>query len=524
MLVLITLVIALIQSPSVPLAGRVEAADGRPLRGAVVTLYRADGGLPTSTASDDEGGFTFVTAPGTYWLNVSKAGFLLAHYGSVKPAGRPGTLITIRANTPLNIGAVTLAPAASISGRATNDSLGPATAEVHLLREVSQLPSRRVVWVTSSLTDDRGAFRFGNLPDGNYVVGISPIPRQVKDEVRNGQRVRVASAPTFYPASSSLEDAQAIHLSAGQAIELADIVRRFLRPATLRGTARTSDGTPLPGVSITLTGGPAAAGIPRFSVAPLTVTTKPDATFEFTDLFPGEYQLFGRADLSGRSTWLTESILVSEGEDSHDVEFKNGVSVRAKFDGSPVPSSLTLVSRDVRGIPPVRLRSTLDSTTNEFVLGSVPPGAYTLEIAGPSGLATSALVSGRDILDAGLTVGSEDIRLVVQHTFGEARIEGQVVGAPDVPLHHLFAVILSTNESHWSINSRRVLLVPLAQDGSLISTVVPPGDYVVAVLASVDDSDLADVTFLRAAQRAGMIVKAPAGETSRITLRIQPIK
>ena len=65
----------------------VSFENGRPVRFAAVTLV---GGGATEgelrAATDDAGGFSFGDLPpGTYWLSVSKAGFLDARYGQTRP-------------------------------------------------------------------------------------------------------------------------------------------------------------------------------------------------------------------------------------------------------------------------------------------------------------------------------------------------------------------------------------------------------------------------------------------------------
>ena len=79
------------------------------------------------------------------------------------------------------------------------------------------------------------------------------------------------------------------------------------RTGNIYGTVVDGEGTPLPGVSVTLTGP---------TTATMAKTTSAAGKFRFLSLFPGnQYQI--KAELEGFKTKVEKGVIVNAGVDSH---------------------------------------------------------------------------------------------------------------------------------------------------------------------------------------------------------------
>jgi hypothetical protein len=173
-------------APASTHAGRISsvvvAADTRqPLRGASVTLEWRSGGFSTSliALTDAKGRFTFVDlhADNVFALHASKAGYLA--FGSVSPSssGVREVVPTHRLSESEHRDDVTLAlaRAGAISGT-VRDAIGDAVpfAAVELISSFST--GRGVLFLRPgafATADDRGAYRFGGLGPGEYLVRLA---------------------------------------------------------------------------------------------------------------------------------------------------------------------------------------------------------------------------------------------------------------------------------------------------------------------------------------------------------------
>ncbi|TAK19346.1 MAG: hypothetical protein EPO35_00330 [Acidobacteria bacterium] len=157
----------------------VDESSGKPIGGAIVTIGQQGGdvprGAPAQVLTNSDGRFLFAKLPaGLFQFSARKPGYLTGSLGS-----STGTLI--RPGLPILLGPgevrsdikIALARPASLSGTVFDENGDPVVgAIVYSLRR--QRNRGRLSWFggTSDTTDDRGVYRFGDLPPGDRIVMV----------------------------------------------------------------------------------------------------------------------------------------------------------------------------------------------------------------------------------------------------------------------------------------------------------------------------------------------------------------
>ena len=152
---------------------------------------------------------------------------------------------------------------AAIAGRISDEHGSPmAGAVVHAMRYRYADGQRRVTPVTegpwwsfltgdAAITDDMGHYRLHGLSPGDYyvAVGIGPpaIPEGQADD-------GVGYAPSFYPGTTSLAQAERVTLRVGQDAQNISFAVAPIRFATVSGTVVNSSGQPVLALNIRLSG------------------------------------------------------------------------------------------------------------------------------------------------------------------------------------------------------------------------------------------------------------------------------
>lgn len=303
----------------------VDAATGAPLSDAYVQLQGIAGGvggpLPRKV-TDAKGRFIFApVGPGDgYLLTVNKAGYLEGgfHRG---PMDEAGALLALRDGQWRNDLTIRLWKTASISGTVLDERGRPIVdVMVHLASKRKVGASDAWLQMGAIATDDRGMYRFGRLPPGEYVAFAQPLhvtlPRDATSigttgrpgvgVVRNSAGAGVmtngpvsppesgrAYTGSFYPAGARLEDATVITLSAGEERTAVDI-GMSLRP-TVAVSGRVLGPPEVIGkLPLRLVPSGATAAVPSTELA-LTQTDASGA-FLFAHVPEGDYLL-----LAGRT-------------------------------------------------------------------------------------------------------------------------------------------------------------------------------------------------------------------------------
>jgi len=202
----------------------VNAVSGEPVRRATVAvLGQEDGRTILSAQSDNDGHFSLPNLPAAkYQLTASKRGFRTAFYDEhdefssaiVTGEGQDTSNLTFR-----------LTPASVLHGVVTGDGGDPvANASILLfLKPHGHSPGARIAEADSTTTDDTGAYEFGDLASGEYLLAVKAEPwyalhRSVSRALSDGgasAALDVAYPVTFYDSTTEEASATAIMLAGG---------------------------------------------------------------------------------------------------------------------------------------------------------------------------------------------------------------------------------------------------------------------------------------------------------------------
>jgi hypothetical protein len=227
----------------------VNSTTGEPVRRATVAvLADADSHLVESVQSDAEGRFVLDRLPaGKYPLTASKRGYRQSFYDEHDEYN--SAIVTGEGQDTGNL-MFKLTPNAVLYGVVTGDGGDPVEGASVLLFERGGLHGGgpdKINEVDATTTDDRGAYEFGNLAAGEYLIAVSAQPwyamhGRTDPRVASGEtsQLDVAYPVTYYDSTMDEASATAIPLSEGGRQE-ADIAMhavpalRLQVPVTRRG-------------------------------------------------------------------------------------------------------------------------------------------------------------------------------------------------------------------------------------------------------------------------------------------------
>lgn len=422
----------------------VESRSGKPLARTLVTLefVRSGVALPRSTAlSDSVGRFTFSgLAPGAYRVRAQRAGFVTGYYGG----GRFGSSIVLE-NESRFVADVRLQRAAAITGEVVDENqVGLASVGVQAF-PAGVYP---VEQASSTVSDDRGAFRLSGLAPGRYWVRT--VARELED--------RQGILPTFLGQATRASAARVITVEAENEIPAGTIQVIFGRLGRIQGRVN---------------------GAAAFSVMLFTdsgkkeITPAGDGSFAFDQLAPGTYELLahGSGSLAG---W--RRVQVGEGVTTVGVDM------------GPMPTV------SVRSQPEGRVLATLKRAGDSWALPSPPavsgavqpmlPGEYTVVASPPPGMYVQSVEPGE------FTVGPGDsAEIVVTLSTKPAKLSGRVAlpggGAAGAAPVFLYAADPALRRRMGGF--RRTFA---NENGEFVFSDLPPGSYnVFSVLGASEGSE-----------------------------------
>jgi hypothetical protein len=316
---------------------------------------------PHTAVSDDAGRFRFegVTA-GEFLLSASKPGYLESTFGQRQPgSGRPGTAISVGSGQRVERLSIPIARGGVLAGTVADDGGEPAFGtEVRAYKSIWQRGERTLRLAGSDSADDRGNFRIGALPPGEYLVMASPADSFERENMALGgpllggiamgmARSNVAYAPpnapasdgyapVFFPGTTSSAAATRVTIGVSEERTGLDMQLPLVAMTRLTGTVIGDNGAPAPGTLVRLTDLDVA--IPGFG---LRVTgTGADGGFSFDDVPPGRYRL--NAQTGSQNRVVVEDTPVGAKVTMGFVAAREdpaGVAAGMPFGPTPVPSS-----------------------------------------------------------------------------------------------------------------------------------------------------------------------------------------
>jgi uncharacterized protein (DUF2141 family) len=541
-----------------------------PVRRAQVTLGggAALGGSRV-VVTDATGRFEFTRLPaGRYSLSASKPAFLTTNYGARQP-GRPGISINVTDGQKASDLRLSLVRGAVIAGTIRDEHgqpLNGATMEVLRYRTVNG--ERRLQrYGLGETTDDRGTYRFFELEPGDYVVAASmrsmggnarvTTEAEWRSALQTLQRTAgrggavaarpatVSFAPVFYPGTADAANATSVTVRAEEERTGVDFAFQLVPTARVEGTVVNPAGPLPPNTEVRVVNvRPAGLGYVDFGLI-FPLKPRPDGTFMFSGLVPGQYALAatttgaaggrGRGAASGDSLWATAELAIN-GTDvtnvvltlqpgmtvSGTVSF-NATSLAAPSQaGTRVTLTPILTGSEIS----VGQLTATSAPDGSFTLSGVMPGRYFVRALPPTGtpgwLMRSAVVGGRDTADDGLDVRAGENVSGIAITFSDrpGELTGVLQDATGRAAPDYFIILFAADKAHWRTGTRRIQQARPSTDGRFTFRNLLPGDYCLAAVTDVESGEWFDPAFLAQLVGGSITLAIAEGEKKTQDIRI----
>lgn len=447
------------QQPPAPIGaaliiGRViDETTGTPVVGVTVTIRGASAPPTGNTVLvDSQGRFIFSGLPaGAFTLLAQKNGYVPGAYGRARPGG-PSQSIELRSDERRTDATIRMWRYGSISGRVV-DEAGEPVSGAHVMAFQRTWVAGRASLSTSggsAPTDDRGMFRLGRLPPGEYVVGIT-------------------SRLVTYPIGFVEADAAATQ--AGGASEQTRSAELVAKGADMLGTFPAFPSPRIGDFIVARSDGPNAplpSGNERVSIFPITFHPNAPTTDQATPIRLAAGEQRSGVDLQLR---LTPTVRVSGTATGPDGPIEN-LGLRLQLGPESQFWSRMLVEP----------AHTVSGSNGAFTFFGVPPGSFTI-VAAVSTTPGEAISAAMPI-----TVGDKDLVDVSLTLHRDSRVGGRVEfeGTSDKPSLQWLGQLLRLEPVDGRFERLTFQIDP---DGALMAT-APPGRYFVRADAGVNATQL----------------------------------
>jgi protocatechuate 3,4-dioxygenase beta subunit len=519
--------------------GRVVAADnGEALRRSNVRLTSPEIREGRATLTDDQGRYEFADLPaGRYSVSAGKNGYVTISFGQRRPnePGRPLELadkqIAEKVDFILPRGGVIVGRVLDEYGEpVANAMVQPVMIRV-INGERKPSPSGPV-----STTPDTGEFRLWGLQPGDYLVLVNS--RMMSNPLEQTDD-RSSYAPSYYPGTPNVAEAQPITLAIGQTASGVDIQLRATRSARLSGTTQTSKGQPLRGGMVMVMPRSPAGGMMLGGMQNGMI--RPDGTFVISGVMPGEYTLRANAPPSAPGAtpeFLTASVTVA-GDDVSGIILTATPPIRITGRITLDPPSNWLQPDLVRvmatpkttagaffgpgGMPVVNDDFTFEIQANPgtMVIRAVPV-AFTP--GGEPWSVKSVRVDTTDIVDSGIDLapGRDLSNVEIVLTNRVQTVSGLVTNARGEIAADV-TVLLFAQDPEQREAARFSAVARPDQNGRYSIRTLPPGEYFAVALDYLDQNRRAgDPAYLDDLSRDAVRLTLGDGETRTLDLKMAP--
>jgi sarcosine oxidase gamma subunit len=497
------------------------------------------------TTTDAEGRYEFAQLPaGRYVITGTKGGYVTLQAGQRRPF-EPGNPVALADGETLTNVDLALPRGSVISGRITDEFGEPiAMAQVQAQRyQYSPGGQRRLTFAGGPfiMTDDLGQFRLYGLMPGEYVV--SAVVRQMGMGIGMGMATGAGSAndsaegyaPTFYPGTVNPADAQPLIVGLGQELTI-HIPLAAARMTRISGSVTDSRGAPAAGAMVMLRSGDSTT----MMTAMMAGQVASDGTFTLQNVAPGEHFIDVRPRGRGfGSTSEFASVPVTVGnEDINGLRITTGpgATVRghvtfagtAPRTGGFGPLRVIAQGSDP-GAPPMGFMIG-PGATGDGVIGD--DGSFELDnlsgkmlfrvSAPPAWALQSVTIDGEDMTDVPYDFkGAQrlsDVRIVLTDKLTE--VSGSVTDERARPLTDYVVVLLPAEAKEGNAALRFTRTVRPDQQGSYRVRGLPPGQYLIAALESLEQGREWDPAFQDRFRDVARGIALREGQSLSMDLRI----
>ncbi|MGH9775569.1 MAG: carboxypeptidase regulatory-like domain-containing protein [Candidatus Acidiferrales bacterium] len=498
------------------IAGTVVRADTKaPLKKAHVALQSAESESHPFTATTDVSGHFQIDKipPGSYHLEIERAGFVNLSYGQNSPES-PGATLTLAPGQKMEDLLFRMNRSAVISGHITDEDGEPVpAASVHALRKLYLEGKPTVLEMESATTNDLGEYRLFGLPPGRFYV--SATYQESDESFRSANRVATALAsqdsgyaPTYYPGTSDVGAAAVIQVKSGDEVSSVDF-SLFPTPVFhIRGKVTNS-----------ITGQPPRAviivAVPKakqdYSVGGIrqALVTGVDGNFDIPGITPGSYSV--------TAIWIDQTKQHFAHQDvdvtNTDVEglqliISRGINIAGRVvpEGNTSEGNSDLrVHLYTREVNFSDWKSAEVHADGSFTIEDVAAGSYELLVQSSCKLCytKSARFGSLDVLSNELSVGSgsSSSTLEIVYSANTATVNGSVTKDDGLPATGATVVLVPEK----SFRNRAELFQNAATDqyGRFVFRGVPPGKYSAFAWQDIEGGMWQDPDFLKTVEGKG---------------------
>jgi hypothetical protein len=485
-----------------------------------------------SVTTDENGGFELAgLAAGRWNLRASKTGYVEQQYGQ-RSAFSSADPITL-AEGQRFVADFRLSRGGAISGRVVDEFGDPlAGANVTALRLQSSPDGARTARTGTSVpSDDNGTYRIFGLPPGQYYVSVndpsaarmivlsSPdgnsgavqieanafVLGERIEAIRTSSGERTSYAPTYYPGTADITEAQRLTLGLGEEQVGINLTIVPIRAARITGRVMGSNGSPLRAqVSLTSQMGQG------FSPSGGRNGSSSDGAFTLNNIPPGTYTLNVLGPNVGAAPPEVAAIpIVVSGQDILDLTVitGSGASVQGMIvadGGGRLPASRLRITANPASRSPATWTPRVDANENgTFALEGLV-GIYTLRFDNlPSGwMVKTVTANGLDVSDAAIEFQPADrVTVRVELTDRVTQVSGSVRPTRDIKGGTV--VVFPDEPSKWTSTSRYVKTTGVGADGRFsISGLPPHSRYLALAVDFIEPGEAQNPEFLQRATAA----------------------
>jgi carboxypeptidase family protein len=513
------------QPGTATIRGHVVAADsGQPLRKAQVRIMSPELRENRLATADVDGKYEFKEVKaGRYTISASKGSYVQLQYGQTRPF-EPGKPLEILANQTIEKVDFALPRGAIVTGRILDEFGDPLPDAMVSVQRYQNFGGQKRLMPAGrpASTNDIGEYRLFAIPPGQYYLSATLRPMMGMGDTDD----RSGYAPTYFPGTSSLAEAQRITVGIGQAMSDMNMTLMPSRMARITGTAVDSQSRPLTG---------AIMSFPKNQMLMMIgppAQIKPDGSFTINGLSPGEY-VVQTAGPGGADSEFAYAEVTINGDDVNGLRLVGGppITVAGKLVVDPAaaqalrPSTIRIMLAPLQiGVPMMGMTGPAPVHDDLTFEAKARPGTMRVQLANPMpGWAIrSVRYRGVDVIDTGLELrANENVTDVdVELTNRLTDLSGVVTTAKGETVKDYSIVVFPIDREKWTPTSRYLKTARPDQDGRYKVNGLPPGEYRVIAVDYVDSNDWNDPEFLERIQSRSTPFSLTDGETKSLDLRI----
>jgi len=513
------------QPGTATLRGHVVSADtGQPLRKAQVRIFSPELRENRLATADGDGRYEFKEVkPGRYNVTASKGSYVQLQYGQTRPF-EPGKPLEVLANQTIEKVDFALPRGGIITGRVIDEFGEPLPdTMVSVQRYQNFNGQRRLVPAgRNAITNDIGEFRLFAIPPGQFYLSatLRPMNGMADTDDRSGY------APTYFPGTSNVAEAQRVTVGIGQTITDMNMALMPSRMARVTGTVVDSQGRPFTG---------AIMAFPKnemFMMFGPPAQIKPDGSFVVNGLTAGEWVLQTTGPGAASGDYASAEVTIN-GDDVNGIRLVGAppltVSGRLVVDQAAAqalrPSAVRIMVAPAQpGIPMIGMTGPVAVNDDLSFEAKARPGKVRITLAGalPGWAIRSVRFKGDDVVDSGfeLRAGENAADVEVELTNRLTDVSGIVTTPKGEAVKDYSVVVFPSDREKWTPNSRYLKTARPDQDGRYKVNGLPPGEYRVIALDYVDQNEWSDPEFLEKIRAGATAFSISEGEAKSVDLRI----